>query len=336
MKRVVNINGVELGNGDVVIQSMTNSKTYDTISTIEQINKLSDAGCKLVRVSIPDEKSAIAIKEIVKNVNVPIIGDIHYSSKFVLQAIKNGISKIRINPLNTPIKDLINIVEMCKDYNVAIRVGVNTGSDLNDYTNVQLVEKTLDCVKLIEDKDFSKIVISIKSSNVLDTISLNRILANKTDYPIHIGLTESGTSKFGSIKSTIAIGSLLCDNIGDTIRVSIPGDPLDEVKIAKSILRASGKDNNFVNIIACPTCSRTQIDVNGISNRLEKLLEKENKPLSIAIMGCVVNGLGESKDADISVCGGDKKSIIFYHGKQYKVVDNEQIENTLLELINKV
>ena len=333
-KNIVDVGGIKLGNGKVVIQSMTNTKTSDEIATINQINKLDEAGCEIVRVSIPDEQSAIAIKNIIRNVKIPIIGDIHYSQKFVKTALENGISKIRINPLNTSKESIKDIVMLCKDYNAAIRVGVNTGSDTIEREIESLVDKTLDTIKYIEDLDFKNIVVSIKSSDVNKMVKANRILAKKTNYPLHIGLTESGTENLGSVKSMIAIGSLLVDGIGDTIRVSLPGDPINEIEYAKKILRAVGLDNNFLNIIACPTCARTQIDVDNLSKSLENRFKDCKANLKLAVMGCAVNGIGESKGADFGVCGGKEKSVIFLNGEKIKIVDNKKIEEELVNIAN--
>lgn len=333
MKKIINIGKVKLGAGNVVIQSMTNTITKDIESTVAQVKELANAGAELVRVSVPDKESAFALKEIVNLTPVPIIADIHYSSEPAIIAIENGVSKIRINPYNMNKKELSAVVKKCSEFSVPIRVGVNKGSAKDLKTPRELAVSALDCAHLIEDMGWDKIVLAVKSSDVRETVEAYRTLNEITDYPLHIGLTEAGTEKYGFVKSAIAIGDLLLDGIGDTIRVSLTANPVKEVYAAKQILRAIGLDKNFVEVVACPTCARTQIDVVGLAEKIEKITENYTIPIKIAVMGCTVNGIGESKGADFGVAGGKYRSVIFKNGEKLKTVNNSEIENALIELI---
>jgi (E)-4-hydroxy-3-methylbut-2-enyl-diphosphate synthase len=335
MRKIIDVGGVKLGGGHIVIQSMTNTRTSDIPATVKQINELAEAGAELVRVSVPDAESAEAVKEIVKKAAVPLIGDIHYSARHAINAIENGISKIRVNPYNMSDDDISAVVKKCIGYGVPIRVGVNKGSSKNAKTPKELALSAVECAKKIEDLGFDKIVLSVKTSDVKETVEAYRYLAGITDYPLHIGLTESGTAESGIIKSAVAAGSLLLDGIGDTLRVSLAGNPLREVAAAKKILRAVGIDRDFVEVIACPTCARTSIDVEKIASDIEKFTANIKKPLKVAVMGCVVNGIGESHGADIGVAGGKEKSAVFENGKQIAVVDNCVIEETLMKMITE-
>lgn len=333
MKKIINIGKVKLGAGNIVIQSMTNTITKDIESTVAQVKELANAGAELVRVSVPDKESAFALKEIVNLTPVPIIADIHYSSEPAIIAIENGVSKIRINPYNMNKKELSAVVKKCSEFSVPIRVGVNKGSAKDLKTPRELAVSALDCAHLIEDMGWDKIVLAVKSSDVRETVEAYRTLNEITDYPLHIGLTEAGTEKYGFVKSAIAIGDLLLDGIGDTIRVSLTANPVKEVYAAKQILRAIGLDKNFVEVVACPTCARTQIDVVGLAEKIEKITENYTIPIKIAVMGCTVNGIGESKGADFGVAGGKYRSVIFKNGEKLKTVNNSEIENALIELI---
>ncbi len=335
MKKIINVGKVELGNGRVVIQSMTNTITSDAEKTLAQVKRLAAAGAELVRVSVPDRESAIAMKKITEGSPVPIIADIHYSAEPALIAIENGASKIRINPYNMSEEAVKAVVKKCAEYNIPIRVGVNKGSAKNAKTPKELAESAVSCAKIIEDAGWDKIVIAVKSSDVKETVEAYRRLYEMTDYPLHIGLTEAGTLGSGTIKSAVAIGSLLLDGIGDTVRVSLATDPIKEVYAAKLILRAVGLDKNFVEVIACPTCSRTGIDVSGLAERLEKMTENVTVPMKIAVMGCAVNGIGESKGADFGVAGGKDKSVIFKNGAILKTVPNSDIESAIKELVTE-
>lgn len=336
MKKLVNVGGVIIGGDKIVIQSMTNTSTADVDATVKQINALADVGADLVRVSVPDVESAYAIKNIVNKTKVPVIGDIHFSAKPAIIAIENGIKKIRVNPYNMSNSDIKEVVKKCIEYDIPIRVGVNKGSSKNATTPKKLAESAVECAKRIEDFGFNKLVLAVKSSNVRETVEAYRELSKITDYPLHIGLTEAGTKESGSIKSAIAIGSLLLDGIGDTIRVSLATDPIEEIYMAKKILRAVGIDKDYAEVIACPTCARTNINVEELATRVEKLTMGIDKKLKVAVMGCVVNGIGESKDADIGVAGGKDKSVIFVKGEPVTTVSNDQVEEVLMRMIKEM
>ncbi len=336
MKKSVNVGGVIIGGEKIVIQSMTNTCTANVNATVKQVNTLASVGADLVRVSVPDVESAMAIKNIVNKSKVPLIGDIHFSAKPAIIAIENGIKKIRINPYNMSDLDIREVVKKCIEYDIPIRVGVNKGSSKNATTPKKLAESAVECAKRIEDFGFDKLVLAVKSSNVRETVEAYRELSKITDYPLHIGLTEAGTKESGSIKSAIAVGSLLLDGIGDTIRVSLATDPIEEIFMAKKILRSVGIDKDYAEVIACPTCARTNINVEKLATRIEKLTMNIDRKLKIAVMGCVVNGIGESKDADIGVAGGKDKSVIFVKGEPITTVNNDQVEEVLIRMIKEM
>jgi len=331
MKKPVYLRDKVIGDGKITVQSMTNTKTSDIESTYSQIKRLEKAGADFVRISIPDMESAKAVAFLTKD-TVPLIGDIHYLHEPALVAIENGISKIRINPSNLSDEGLKSVVKKCAEYGVPIRVGVNKGSVRKNVTPAELAEIALDSAKKIEDLGWDKLVLAVKTSDVTETVQAYRRLAEITDYPLHIGLTEAGTLNYGFTKSAIAIGSLLVDGIGDTVRVSLTADPIEEVRAARLILRAAGIDKNYVEIISCPTCARTEIPVIELAEKLQKLTEKINKPLKIAVMGCVVNGIGEGKFADFGIAGGKEKSVIFKNGEIIASVRNDEIESVILKL----
>ena len=336
MTKAVRIKNLYVGGGHpITIQSMTNTLTEDTEKTYAQIRALEQIGCDLVRVSCPTEKSIKSLEKLVKLVEIPIIADVHFDYKLALKAIDAGAHKIRLNPSNTYIDGIKEVARVASERNIPIRVGVNAGSFKKETTPETLANLALDSTKILEDNGHTDIVLAVKSSDVKKTVDAYRILSKMTDYPLHIGLTESGTKNFGQVKSAIAIGSLLLDGIGDTLRVSLAGDPCNEVIVAKEILRASGVDRNFVEIIACPTCSRTGINVEEIALKLEERVKNIRKPLKIAVMGCVVNGIGESQGTDFGVCGGAENSAIFKDGKIIKYVKNEEILNELMSLVEK-
>lgn len=332
MKKVVYVKNIAIGSGKIKLQSMTNTQTSDVKATLAQLNLLQNAGADLVRVSIPDIDSANAVKELVK-CGLPLIGDIHFGHKAALIAIENGIHKIRINPGNMSKDSIKEVVLACKEREIPIRVGVNKGSVKGNATPEDLAKLALDSAKLIEDIGYDKLVLAVKTSNVEETVKSYRKLASICNYPLHIGLTEAGTANTGIIKSAIAIGSLLLDGIGDTIRVSLAGDPVREIFAAKKILRACGIDKNYVEIIACPTCARTNIEVEQIAEKLEELTKDIEKPLKIAVMGCVVNGIGESKDAAFGIAGGKEKSALFIKGKMVEEIENDKIFDKLMQLV---
>lgn len=337
MKKTVYVKNVPIGGEfPITVQSMTNTLTSDTASTLAQVKELYSAGADIVRVSVPDFDSIKTIKELSKG-NVPIIGDIHFDYKLALAAIENGVDKIRINPSNLPKKGILEITRACRGRGVPIRVGVNKGSVKdNDFSAKNLAALALDSAKLIEDAGYDNIVLAVKSSDIKTTVEAYRILDKLCEYPLHIGLTEAGTKESGIIKSAVAIGSLLLDGIGNTLRVSLAANPVEEVYAAKKILRAVGVDKNFVEIIACPTCARTCIEVERLASLLEERTKDVKKPIKIAVMGCIVNGIGESKGARLGVAGGKNTSSVFLDGKIIKTVKNEFIIEEIMRLAEEL
>jgi (E)-4-hydroxy-3-methylbut-2-enyl-diphosphate synthase len=334
MTKIVKIKHITIGGGaPVSIQTMTNTATTDIKATLSQIEAASLAGADIVRIAIPDSDSAKALVHIIKGTDMPIVADIHYDYRLALAAIDAGAHKIRINPSNIPHSGIREIARLALERKIPIRVGVNQGSLKGEVTPQILAMTALDNAKFLEDTGFSDIVLAVKSSNVLNTISSYRILHSKTDYPLHIGLTESGPAGYGTVKSAIAIGSLLLDNIGDTVRVSLSGDPIQEVILGRRILRAIGLDYNFAEIISCPTCARTILPVEDIAKELEMRTLAVRCPLKIAVMGCSVNGIGEAGNADFGVCGGHERSIIFKDGNKIGTVKNSDIIDELLKIM---
>jgi len=329
------------GDSPILIQSMTNTDTRDVLATVTE---LENAGCEIIRVAVPDLQAAEAIKEIKSNINIPLVADIHFDYKLALKSIENGVDGLRINPGNIGSELKIKEVANCASYyNVPIRVGVNSGSLEKDLlkkygspTPEALVESALRNVRLLEKYNFFNIVISVKSSNVIKNIESYRILAKETEYPLHLGVTEAGTAFSGTVKSAIGIGSLLCDGIGDTIRVSLTGSPIDEIKVAKEILKDCGIRKEGIEIISCPTCGRTNIDLISIVGEAEKRFSSINKPIKVAIMGCAVNGPGEAKEADLGIAGGNGEGVIFKKGEIIRKVPEEKLLDALMEEIAKL
>jgi (E)-4-hydroxy-3-methylbut-2-enyl-diphosphate synthase len=333
MKKQVQCGNVKIGGGaPVSVQTMTNTATADTEATVAQIARLHALGADLVRVSIPDEASAESFARITRASPVPLIADIHFDAVLALKAIEAGAAKIRLNPSNIGKKRLSEIVKAAKERGIPIRIGVNQGSVHGEITASGLASLALDTAKELEDMGFFDIVLAVKSSDVRRTVDAYRELADRSDYPLHVGLTESGPPAYGTIKSSVAIGSLLMDGIGDTIRVSLSAPPETEVIAGIRILRACGLRINFAEVIACPTCARTNIDVEKIASILEEKTANLDKKLKIAVMGCIVNGIGESKGADFGVCGGKTQSTIFRNKEILKTVPNEKILEELLLL----
>lgn len=343
-KKQITIGTIKIGGGaDITVQTMTNTNTEDINATINQINSVVELGCDLVRVSCPTRESTIALKEIVKNSKVPIIVDIHFNYKRAIEAIESGALCIRINPGNTPDYGIKEIVKAAKDHNVAIRIGINSGSIEKDILEKYkepsvdaIVESAVRNCKKLENLNFYNFKVSVKSSDVRNSIAAYRKLSKLIDYPLHLGITESGTLFSGTIKSAIGIGSLLADGIGDTIRVSLSSDIRKEVKVGKQILKSLGLLKNSINIISCPTCARTGIDVIGISKTLEKYSENIRKPLRISVLGCVVNGIGEAKEADIGIFGfSPGVAKIYLRGKELETIKSENIIEKAKKLINE-
>ena len=342
MSRVIKVGNLLIGGGNpVVIQSMTNTTTSDVESTVNQIKKLEAVGCQLVRMTINNEEAAKAIGEIKKRVNVPLCADIHFDYKLALLAIENGIDKLRINPGNIGSDENIKaVVEKAKEKNIPIRIGVNSGSIekhiLEKYgkpTADGMVESAMYHINLLEKNGFNDIVVSLKASNVKMMVEAYRKISKLVDYPLHLGVTEAGTAFQGTVKSAIGIGSLLVDGIGDTIRVSLTEDPVEEIKVAKEILKVLGLIEAGVEIVSCPTCGRTEIDLIGLAKKVEKEFEKEKRKIKIAVMGCVVNGPGEAREADYGVAGGKGVGVLFKKGQIVKKVKESEILIELKKLI---
>ncbi len=341
----VKIGNITIGSGEkVAIQSMTNVPASDTLGIIDQINELECAGCDIVRFAVPNEESARAVYEIKSKTNVPLVADIHFDYRLALMCIERGIDKIRINPGNIGDKERAKAVVLAaKNAHIPIRVGVNGGSLEKDIlrkyggiTPEGMVESALGHIRLMEEFGFSDIVVSIKSSDVIKTIKAYRLAREKFDYPLHLGVTEAGTYTSGLVKSSIGIGSLLADGIGDTIRVSLTDSPVAEVGAAKMILSALGIGEKCVRVVSCPTCGRTQINLIDIANRVEKAVSEIKKDITVAVMGCVVNGPGEAKDADIGIAGGDGCAVLFKKGEIIGKIPESEITDRLLFEINKM
>ncbi|HOJ12490.1 MAG TPA: flavodoxin-dependent (E)-4-hydroxy-3-methylbut-2-enyl-diphosphate synthase [Clostridiales bacterium] len=332
------------GDAPVTIQSMTNTDTRNISETIAQIQRLEDAGCDIIRVAVPDNEAAAAIKSIKKSIKIPLVADIHFDYRLALSSMENGADKIRLNPGNIGGEERVRqVVEMAKSRHIPIRIGVNSGSveksiiqKYGGITPEGMVESALNHVRILENCKFDDIVISIKVSNVPMTIAAYRLMSEKTDYPLHLGVTEAGTIFKGTVKSAIGIGCLLAEGIGDTIRVSLTGDPIEEVKMGHEILKALKLEENGVEIISCPTCGRCSINLADIANKVEKKLENCNKKIKIAIMGCGVNGPGEAREADIGIAGGKREALLFKRGEIIRKIPEERIVDELLEEIRKM
>ena len=330
------------GDAPITVQSMTNTKTEDIAATVHQILQLEEAGCELVRVTVPNETAAQAIKEIKRQIHIPLIADIHFNYRMALLALGNGVDKIRINPGNIGSPQRIKaVLEKAKERNVPLRIGVNAGSLektlLDKYGKVcaeALVESALRHVEICQDFGFDDIVISIKAAQVPMMIDSYRMIAEKVDFPLHLGVTEAGTTRTGSIKSAIGIGTLLAEGIGDTIRVSLTDNPIEEIKVGFEILKALNLRKHGINIVACPTCGRLEVDLISIVNRVEKELARfQNKSLTVAIMGCVVNGPGEAREADIGVACGKHSAVMFKKGQIVGKIKESQIVDFLIREI---
>lgn len=343
--RVISVGSIKIGGDNpIAVQSMTTSDTRDPESTIRQILDLEAVGCDIVRIAVPDMTAAKAISQIKSKTNIPIVADIHFDYRLALEAVEQGIDAIRINPGNIgSIERTKLVVDACKEKNIPIRIGVNGGSLekslLEKYGNSSpeaMVESALGHVKILEELDFHNIVISLKNSDVIKSVEAYRLMSEKVDYPLHLGITEAGGIQKGTIKSSIGVGSLLVDGIGDTIRISLTGDPREEIKVGKQILRSIGLLNDKIKIISCPTCGRCNIDLIKFAGQIEKEIENIEKDITVAVMGCAVNGPGEAKEADIGIAGGSGEGLLFKKGKIIKKVPENEIVSTLLEEINKI
>lgn len=344
LTKKVSVGGVFVGGGaSVKIQSMCTAKTSDIGATVAQINALEQAGCEIVRVSVLDEADALAIKGVRSQIKIPLVADIHFSSKLAVTSIENGADKVRINPGNIGGENEINLVADCiKAHKIPVRVGANTGSIEKEFlakygkNERSLVESALKSVCVLEKYGVNDIVISVKASSVPLTVGAYRLLAQKTDYPLHIGVTEAGTEEMAVVKSSAALGALLLDGIGDTLRVSITDDPVKEILAAKRLLRAVGLDKNFVNVISCPTCGRCLWNSMALAKKVTSYVEQFSKPLKIAVMGCVVNGPGEAKDCDIGIAGAEDYCVIFKKGEILKRVSAGDAEEEFFKEIDKI
>lgn len=343
MKKQVKVGYITLGDGNIYIQSMLNVRADDIENSVKQAVALEKAGCEIIRAAVPHIENAELIPALKNAVNIPVVADIHFDYRIALKCAELGVDKIRINPGNIGESTNIKAVaDACRQRNIPIRIGVNSGSlekkVLEKYGSPvpeAFVESALENVRLLNQFDFDDIVISIKSSDVKTTIAAYRLLSEQTNYPLHLGVTETGTAHMGIIKSAIGIGSLLCDGIGDTIRVSLTADPIEEIKAAKDILKACGIGGG-VNIVACPTCGRTQIDLISLANKVEQAVSGIKKNIKIAVMGCIVNGPGEAREADLGITGGNGKAVIFRQGEVIRTVPEEDVLAALLEEIEKL
>lgn len=338
--RVIKIGNKVIGGGNpVMIQSMTNTKTEDVEATVRQILELEEAGCDIIRCAVPTMEAAQAIGKIKEQIHIPLVADIHFDYRLAIAAIENGADKIRINPGNIGSLDRIQaVVDKAKEYNVPIRVGVNSGSlekeiveKYGKVTAEGIVESALDKVHLIEQMGYENLVVSIKSSDVLMCVKAHELIAEQIDYPLHIGITESGTIFSGSIKSSVGLGIMLNEGLGDTIRVSLTGNPVEEVKAAKVILRTLGLRKAGIEVVSCPTCGRTQIDLIGLANKVETLVSGYDLDIKVAVMGCVVNGPGEAKEADLGVAGGIGEGLLIKKGEIVRKMKEEELLGALKE-----
>ncbi|MFV0344023.1 MAG: flavodoxin-dependent (E)-4-hydroxy-3-methylbut-2-enyl-diphosphate synthase [Anaerocolumna sp.] len=338
--KVIQIGDRVIGGGNpILIQSMTNTKTEDIKGTVEQIIALEAAGCDIIRCAVPTMEAALAFREIKKNIHIPLVADIHFDYRLALAAIENGADKIRINPGNIGSQDRLKaVVAAAKERNIPIRVGVNSGSLekelIEKYQGVTaegIVESALDKVRMIEENGYDNMVISIKSSDILMCIKAHEIIATKTNYPLHVGITESGTIYSGNIKSAIGLGIMLHQGIGDTIRVSLTGSPLEEIKSAKLILRTLGLRKGGVELVSCPTCGRTQIDLISLASEVENMVADIDLDIKVAVMGCAVNGPGEAREADIGIAGGRGEGILMKKGKVIRKVPESALLSALRE-----
>ena len=342
--KVIDIGGVKIGGKyPIAIQSMTNTKTEDVKATVEQILRLEAAGCEIIRCAVPTMEAAEALGEIKKQIHIPLVADIHFDYRLAIAAIENGADKIRINPGNIGSEDRVKaVVDKAKEYGVPIRVGVNSGSLekplLEKYGGVTaeaIVESALDKVHMIENMGYDNLVVSIKSSDVLMCVRAHELIAKQCPYPLHVGITESGTVYSGNVKSSVGLGIILHEDIGNTIRVSLTGDPAEEIRTAKLILKTLGLRKGGIEVVSCPTCGRTKIDLIGLANEVEKMVADIPLDIKVAVMGCVVNGPGEAREADIGIAGGIGEGLLIKKGEVIRKVKEEELLDTLRqELLN--
>jgi (E)-4-hydroxy-3-methylbut-2-enyl-diphosphate synthase len=343
--RTIAVGTVKIGWGaPVAVQSMCNTDTRDVAATLAQIRRLDEAGCEIVRLAVPDEDAARALGGIRRGTKMPLIADIHFSHTLALEAVKQGVDGLRINPGNIGGKDRVSeVVRACKERNVPIRIGVNAGSLekhlLEKYghpTPEAIVESAFGHIRILEDLDYREIKVSLKASDVLTTVEAYRLFSKRSDYPVHIGISEAGTLLSGTIKSSVGLGILLSEGIGDTMRVSLTADPVEEVRVAYGILKSLKIRQRGVNIISCPTCGRTEIDIIGLAQEVERRLGHVTEPLTVAVMGCVVNGPGEAREADIGIAGGKGTGLLFRHGEIVKKFDEKELADVLVKEVEKI
>lgn len=341
--KIIHIGDRVIGGGNpVLIQSMTNTRTEDVEATVAQIHRLENAGCEIIRCTVPTLEAAEALGRIKKQVSIPVVADIHFDYRCAIAAIEAGADKVRINPGNIGGPDrLKEVVDHAKERNIPIRVGVNSGSlekplieKYNGVTAEGIVESALDKVRMIEDMGYDNLVISVKSSDVMMCVRAHELLARKTNYPLHVGITESGTLWSGNIKSALGLGMILSQGIGDTVRVSLTGDPVEEIKSAKLILRTLGLRTGGVEVVSCPTCGRTQIDLIGLATRVEDMVRDMPLDIKVAVMGCAVNGPGEAREADIGIAGGIGEGLLIKRGEVIRKVPEEELLDALRDELN--
>lgn len=344
--RVIHIGNRVIGGGNpILIQSMCNTKTQDVEATVSQIKRLEKAGCEIIRVAVPDMEAAEALREIKRQIDIPLVADIHFDYRLAIAAILAGADKIRINPGNIGNPDRVKaVVDQAKEFGIPIRIGVNSGSleknlieKYGGVTAEGIVESALDKVHMIEKMGYENLVISIKSSDVLMCIRAHELISKKTDYPLHVGITEAGTLFSGTVKSSVGLGVILHEGIGDTIRVSLTGDPVEEVKTAKRILKTLGLRKGGVEVVSCPTCGRTRIDLISLANQVETMVESyDHLDIKVAVMGCVVNGPGEAREADLGVAGGIGEGLLIKKGEVIRKVPEDQLLNALKDELEKM
>lgn len=337
--KVVRIGDCVIGGGNpILIQSMTNTRTEDVTATVNQIHQLEAAGCQIIRCTANNEAAAVALKDIKKQIHIPLVADIHFDYRLAILAMEHGADKIRINPGNIGgIENVREVVKVAKERQIPIRVGVNSGSlekeliaKYHGVTAEGIVESALDKVRMIEELDYDQMVISIKSSDVMMCVKAHELIAEQTNYPLHVGITEAGTLLRGNIKSSVGLGIILNQGIGDTIRVSLTGDPVNEIITAKQILKTLGLRQGGIEVVSCPTCGRTSIDLIGLANQVETLVaDYENLNIKVAVMGCVVNGPGEAREADLGIAGGNGEGLLIKHGEIIRKIPEELLLSTL-------
>ena len=345
MTRQIFVGGVPMGGGaPVTIQSMTNTRTDDVAATVAQIRRLAAAGCQIVRVAVPDLAAAKAVGAIKEQIDIPLVVDIHFDYKLALECVAAGCDKVRINPGNIGGEDRVRqVADACRQKGIPIRIGVNGGSlekpilaKYGGVTPEALVESAFGHIRLLEKFDFTDICVSLKSSSVPVTMAAYRLMSEKSDYPLHLGVTETGTPRMGILKSAVGIGGLLALGIGDTMRVSLSADPVEEVLAARDILKAAGLRREGADLISCPTCGRTRIDLIALANEVEERLKTVEKPITVAVMGCVVNGPGEAAAADVGIAGGNGEGLLFRKGEIVKKVPQDQLVDELFALVDQL